>query len=165
MRRRVLAAAMDLFCSYRGRLLPERYAFCDLLVRKTSFFVLKVSFSMLKQSPTDFEPTPDCSNCSTTPSIGTYACRMSSRCFSRINMTNLMRSKVTKATLHEIGFPVQFPKCLFLSNVSKMRFIILPMNPSEFDLKSICPLCLHCRKSLVVNFCLREIHTLTRYQE
>ena len=30
MRPRVLAAAMDLFCFYRGRLLPERCAFCDL---------------------------------------------------------------------------------------------------------------------------------------
>ena len=26
----VLAASMDLFCFYRGRLLPERYAFCAL---------------------------------------------------------------------------------------------------------------------------------------
>ena len=26
----VLAASMDLFCFYRGRLLPETYAFCAL---------------------------------------------------------------------------------------------------------------------------------------
>ena len=26
----VLAASMDLFCFYRGRLLPESYAFCAL---------------------------------------------------------------------------------------------------------------------------------------
>ena len=30
MRPRVVAAAMDLFCFYRGRILPEKYAFCDL---------------------------------------------------------------------------------------------------------------------------------------
>ena len=30
MKSGILAASMDLFCSYRGRLLPERYAFCDL---------------------------------------------------------------------------------------------------------------------------------------
>ena len=30
MRPRVLAASMDLFCFYRGKLIPERYAFCDL---------------------------------------------------------------------------------------------------------------------------------------
>ena len=37
----VLAASMDLFCFYRGRLLFGMYAFCNLLVKKTSFFVLK----------------------------------------------------------------------------------------------------------------------------
>ena len=60
MKSRVLAASMDLFCFYRGILLPERYAFCDLycdcdLVKTTSFFVLRVSFSMFKLFRRDFE--------------------------------------------------------------------------------------------------------------
>ena len=54
-RPRVLAAAMDLFRFYRGRLLLEKYAFCDLKVRKTSFFVLKVSFSIFKLFRRGFE--------------------------------------------------------------------------------------------------------------
>ena len=55
MRSRVLAVAMDLFCFCRGRLLPERYPFYDLQVKTTSFFVLKVSFSMFKFFRPDFE--------------------------------------------------------------------------------------------------------------
>ena len=51
----VLTASMDLFCFYRGRLLPERFVFCDLYARKTSFFVLKVCFSMFKLFRPDYE--------------------------------------------------------------------------------------------------------------
>ena len=51
----VLTASMDPFGFYRGRLLPERYAFCELLVKKTSFFVLKVFFSMFELFKPDFE--------------------------------------------------------------------------------------------------------------
>ena len=46
MRPRVLPAAMDLL---------ERYVFCNNLVRKTSFFVLRVCFSLFKLFIPDFE--------------------------------------------------------------------------------------------------------------
>ena len=56
MRPRVLVAAMDLFCFYKGTLLPERYASCNLYFRKTtSYFVQRVSFSMFKLFRSDFE--------------------------------------------------------------------------------------------------------------
>ena len=51
----VLATAMDLFCFYRGRLMPERYAFGNLQIRKTSLFVTKASFSMFKLFRPNFE--------------------------------------------------------------------------------------------------------------
>ena len=55
MRPRVLAAAGDYFVFYRGRFQPERYAFYGLWVRKTSFFVLQVSFSMFMLFRADVE--------------------------------------------------------------------------------------------------------------
>ena len=56
VRSRVIAASTNLFfCFYRGRLLLERYAFCDLQVKTTTFFVLKVCFPMFELFKPDFE--------------------------------------------------------------------------------------------------------------
>ena len=51
----VLAASMDQFCFYRGRLLPERYPFRDLWFKTASFFILYVSASTFKLFKPDFE--------------------------------------------------------------------------------------------------------------
>ena len=45
---RVSAVAIDLFDFTGGRLLLERHELCDLQARKTSFFVVAVSFSMFR---------------------------------------------------------------------------------------------------------------------
>ena len=54
---RILEAAMDILCFWRGALLPEHHAFCDLQLWKASFFVLIFLFhcsSSLEQALKSF---------------------------------------------------------------------------------------------------------------
>ena len=54
MRPRILATAMDLFCFYKGRILPEIHNFCNFVGQK-QLSLYKSLLSMFKRFRPDFD--------------------------------------------------------------------------------------------------------------